>query len=99
MIVREQVPLGQRSIFLRSLKSHVELFALARVGPSCNRTAIFVGPGDHLLVRLGPARNKVFCQVFSRSQEDPAGGLRGRDDGLHSRLVVGEWAAGLMWQL
>jgi len=90
---------GQRSIFLGSLKSHVELFALAPLGPSCDRPVTLVGPGNPLLVRLGPARNQVFQQVFSRSQEYVAGGLRGRNDGLNSRLGMGERTAGLIWQL
>ena len=98
ILKREKFKLGHYPP-LGSLKNNVELFALAPLGPSRDRPAISVGPGDPLLARLGPARNQVVCQVFSRSQEDAARGLRGRNDGLNSRLGVGQRTAGLIWQL
>ena len=103
MIVREQVLLGQTSILRVRQKSSVapdvELNAeltLALLGTSCNRPATLVGPGHALLVRVGPAGQQIFCQVFARSQEDAAGGLSGGHDGPNSCLGVGERTAGLI---
>jgi len=70
MIVREQVVPGQRSISLRPLMTHAELFALAPWGPSYRRVAIPGRPGNPVLVCLGSACNQVVCQVFSRGMED-----------------------------